>query len=417
MQPSRAFETNGARFDVDFVGVPPPEITWFREDFPITPSHDFKASGRRVTTNGRHSTLEIREVYSEDSGQFSCVASNEHGQVRCSANLVVEERPLPHGVQVPPNFTQTPRDVQLWPGTKVVTFEAKLAGTKPVDVYWLKSGDHVEPDGRHKVASDRDTYSLTVLEPTADDCGPIECVAINASGEARCQAELRVAEGPEDTTQPKPKAQGKEVPPKITVPMKGVTVQEGHPATLRCRFSGQPAPTPQWLKDGQPVKPSKYFKIEQDGDTFVLKISECFKEDEGIYTCVATNSAGKSTMKAPLKVTAPKQEIVPTVSPMKDVICMEGEPARFVAKITGKPAPTATWLREGQIIPQSGEFKMTLTGGTAVLEICETYSDDTGTITCRATNGAGTSEASARLTVQSESESESESELDDSGEK
>ena len=59
--------------------------------------------------------------------------------------------------------------------------------------------------------------------------------------------------------------------------------------------------------------------------------------------------------------------------------------------------------------------QMTLTGGTAVLEICETYSDDSGTITCRATNGAGTSEASARLTVQSESESESESESDNSG--
>ena len=42
MQPSRTYETNGARFDVDFIGVPPPEITWFREDFPITPSHDFK---------------------------------------------------------------------------------------------------------------------------------------------------------------------------------------------------------------------------------------------------------------------------------------------------------------------------------------------------------------------------------------
>ena len=92
----------------------------------------------QVTTTIRHSTLEIREVYSEDSGQFSCVASNQHGQVRCSANLVVEERPLPHGVQVPPNFTQTPRDAQLWPDTKVVTFEARLAGTKPVDVYWLK---------------------------------------------------------------------------------------------------------------------------------------------------------------------------------------------------------------------------------------------------------------------------------------
>ena len=48
----------------------------------------------------------------------------------------------------------------------------------------------MEPDGRHKVVSDRDTYTLTVLEPTVDGCGPFECVAINASGEARCQAEV-----------------------------------------------------------------------------------------------------------------------------------------------------------------------------------------------------------------------------------
>ena len=62
------------------------------------------------------------------------------------------------------------------------------------------------------------------------------------------------------------------------------------------------APTAQWLKDEKPIKPSKYFKMEQEGDAFILRISECFPEDEGTYFCVATNSAGKSTMKAPLKV-------------------------------------------------------------------------------------------------------------------
>ena len=97
----------------------------------------------QVTTTVRHSTLEIREVFSEDSGQFSCAASNQHGQVRCSANLVVEERPLPYGVQAPPSFTLTPRDTDLFPYTKIVTFDAKLAGTKPVDVYWLKVRDVV----------------------------------------------------------------------------------------------------------------------------------------------------------------------------------------------------------------------------------------------------------------------------------
>ena len=43
---------------------------------------------------------------------------------------------------------------------------------------------------------------------------------------------------------------------------------------------------------------------------------------------------------------------------MKDVVCLEGEPAKFITKLTGKPTPTATWLREGQVIPQSGDFKV-----------------------------------------------------------
>ena len=60
MQPSRAFETNGARLDVDFVGVPPPEITWFREDFPIKPSHDFKVSPLNFSTSS--SQWVIREA-------------------------------------------------------------------------------------------------------------------------------------------------------------------------------------------------------------------------------------------------------------------------------------------------------------------------------------------------------------------
>ena len=55
---------------------------------------------------------------------------------------------------------------------------------------YRQNGDHVEPDARHKLVTGQDTHTLVVLEPTADDCGPFECVAINASGEARCQAEV-----------------------------------------------------------------------------------------------------------------------------------------------------------------------------------------------------------------------------------
>ena len=44
MQPCRVFDKEGARFEVEFTGDPPPEVEWFREDFLIQSSQDFKVS-------------------------------------------------------------------------------------------------------------------------------------------------------------------------------------------------------------------------------------------------------------------------------------------------------------------------------------------------------------------------------------
>ncbi|XP_043190339.1 titin-like isoform X4 [Amphibalanus amphitrite] len=406
MQPCRVFDKEGAKFEVEFTGDPAPDVEWFREDFLIKSSQDFK-----ITTTQRRSVLQIREVFSEDSGQFSCIASNRGGKAKCSANLVVEQRKQERGAAAPPNFVQTIQDTTVKAG-KLARFDAKLAGTKPMDVYWLKNGRKITADMKFKILEDQEVYTLLILEPTADDSGSYECVSINKNGEARCQGQL-VVESPPPAPAPKAKAkpqpQEQAVAPKIVEPMKGLIVVEGQAAMFRCRFSGHPAPTAQWLKDEKPIKPSKYFKMEQDGDAFILRISECFPEDEGTYYCVATNSAGKSTMKAPLKVQAPKEDEAPTVTPMKDVTVEEGQPARFSAKITGKPTPTVSWLRENTLIPQSRDFKMAISGNTASLEIVETYEEDSGVITCRATNSAGTSESSAKLIVESaETESESE---------
>lgn len=44
---------------------------------------------------------------------------------------------------------------------------------------------------------------------------------------------------------------------------------------------------------------------------------------------------------------------------------------------------------------------MFMEGNTAVLDIKETYPEDSGIFTCRATNNAGQAETSAMLTVKS----------------
>lgn len=134
IQPCRSFEQDQAKFEVEFDGDPVPTIKWFREDFPITNSKDLQ-----IHTFGTKSVLVIRQVFMEDSGVFSVVAENRGGKAKCSANLVVEEktRQPGRGGAIPPSFITTIQSTTVNSG-QLARFDAKVAGTKPIDVYWLK---------------------------------------------------------------------------------------------------------------------------------------------------------------------------------------------------------------------------------------------------------------------------------------
>lgn len=66
-------------------GQPAPVIMWFREDYQIESSIDFQIS----YTDGI-ARLFIREAFAEDSGRFSCTATNEAGTISTSCYLLVK---------------------------------------------------------------------------------------------------------------------------------------------------------------------------------------------------------------------------------------------------------------------------------------------------------------------------------------
>lgn len=66
-------------------GHPSPVIMWFREDYKIESSIDFQISYE----DGRAQLL-IREAFAEDSGRFTCTATNEAGTVSTSCYLLVQ---------------------------------------------------------------------------------------------------------------------------------------------------------------------------------------------------------------------------------------------------------------------------------------------------------------------------------------
>lgn len=356
IQPCRVFENEQARFEVEFDGEPLPTVKWYRENFLIQNSPDFQ-----IHTFGTKSVLIIRQVFIEDSAVFAVIAENRGGTAKCSANLVVEERRrVGKGGVIPPNFIQTIQTSTVTTG-QLARFDCKIAGTKPIDVYWLKNGKKLLPSIKHKMLEEDSNYTLLIIEAYPEDAGKYECVAVNSGGEARCDAECFV-QSPTRPQKEKPTAPGTEKAPVLVEPLKNQIVTEGHPVIFKCRVIGKPNPAAQWFRGENIIKQSRYFHMSREGEYFNLRISEAFPEDEGTYKCVLSNKLGTVQTQATLKVTVPEsQESLPTITALKDVSVLEGSPAQFKTTISGKTKATSVqWFREGALIPQSPDFQVSL---------------------------------------------------------
>ena len=358
IQPCRVFENEQARFEVEYDGEPIPTVKWYRENFLIQNSPDFQ-----IHTFGTKSVLMIRQVLLEDSAVFAVIAENRGGTAKCSANLVVEEkrRQGRTGI-IPPSFVTTAQNTTVKVG-QLARFDVRVAGTKPMDIYWLKNGKKIMPNIKYKLVEEDNVYTLLIIEAYPEDAGKYECVAVNNAGEARCDAECFT----QTTASPqkeKPSTPATEKAPTLVEPLKNQTIQEGHPVIFKCRVVGKPNPVAQWHKGENIVKQSKYFQMIRDGDYYSLRITEAFPEDEGNYKCILANNAGTVTTSATLRVLAPEtQDALPSLVQMKDVLCEEGNPAQFKTTISGKTKPsnvTIQWFREGALIPESPDFQVSL---------------------------------------------------------
>lgn len=119
---------------------------------------------------------------------------------------------------------------------------------------------------------------------------------------------------------------------------------------FKTKATGKPVPVAQWFKGDKIIKPSKYFQMTKEREYYTLKISEAFPEDEGEYKCVLKNSAGETPTKAKLSVLAPEvQDALPKLTPLKDVVVTEGQPAKFKTTHTSKSKINVQWFREGEI--------------------------------------------------------------------
>nr|XP_020469129.1 roundabout homolog 4-like isoform X2 [Monopterus albus] len=194
-----------------------------------------------------------------------------------------------------------------------------------------------------------------------------------------------------------------EMPPRIVHHPSDVVVKIGSPATLSCRADGSPKPTIEWLRNGHPLETAKAAGQLQpmvliEGSLFFLSVGEGRRgqSHEGIYTCVARNSAGKATSRNASLYIAVLQEDF-TVQP-SDVEVAEGEVAVLdCGPPMGHPEPNIIWKKDGLPINSTDHHYTKL---SRKLIIAPAEKNHSGAYVCVASNTVGLRESrAARLSV------------------
>uniref|UniRef100_A0A8C4KTI5 Ig-like domain-containing protein n=1 Tax=Dromaius novaehollandiae TaxID=8790 RepID=A0A8C4KTI5_DRONO len=150
-------------FECQVGGNPKPHVYWKKGGVPLTTGYRYF----------EYHTLILPYAGVQDEGEYTCVASNVHGETACSAHLCVR-----HQIPGAPRFARTPDSVQCAPGFTAV-FEYTVAGEPYPDVQWFKGSERLFSDARHSVVHHPDgSGSLTVQECMEEDGGIYTCRAL-----------------------------------------------------------------------------------------------------------------------------------------------------------------------------------------------------------------------------------------------
>ncbi|MFT7811725.1 triple functional domain protein isoform X1 [Arapaima gigas] len=94
------------------------------------------------------------------------------------------------------------------------------------------------------------------------------------------------------------------VPPEVLLPLSDVTCDTGESITFRCKICGRPRATVTWKgPDQNTLSNNGHFSIAySDTGEASLRIVGVSSEDDGVYTCIATNDVGTVSTSASLRV-------------------------------------------------------------------------------------------------------------------
>ncbi|XP_059620294.1 muscle M-line assembly protein unc-89-like, partial [Phlebotomus argentipes] len=468
-------EGSEIRLSAQVEAYPSVGVTWHRDGAKLRPS-------RRIVVTLDHNgfvELVIADAKTSDAGIYTCVASNAVGQAESCCRVTIEgssddqtdRAAIPrvtegdHPYSKEPMFITKPRSSEAYEGDTVIIHCEVIGDPKP-DVVWLR--DFLKPEYYkdaphfHRVG-DGPEYRLEIPRAKLDYTGTYSVIATNFHGEAKAIISLQIYAKDLDKVKSMDKGSIKhsnvETLPSFLSHLKDLRCCDGDAATLECRVIGQPEPNIFWEKDGRLVQMGNDFSSKYDGEKATLSLARIFPEDEGSYTCIASNTIGKTYSSAVLIVDVPEEKenllskqlnrppgillsaqstprSTPRTTPIRsssphrvssmsfrspciditsskhlkfsapkfyalpqNKVAEEGENVRFQCAIAGHPTPWSTWDMNGTIVTPTARITVKECDDLRILEIEQVTQEDAGLYRITLENDFGRIEATARLDV------------------
>uniref|UniRef100_A0A8C8AAI7 Neurofascin n=1 Tax=Otus sunia TaxID=257818 RepID=A0A8C8AAI7_9STRI len=338
-------------------GVPAPDIMWYKKGGELP-------AGKTKLENF-NKALRISNVSEEDSGEYFCLASNKMGSIRHTISVRVKAAPY---------WLDEPQNLILAPGEDGRLVCRANGNPKPA-IQWLVNGEPIEaspPNPSREVSGDTIVFRDTQIGSSA----VYQCNASNEHGYLLANAFVSVLD----------------VPPRILAPRNQlIKVIQNNRTRLDCPFFGSPIPTLRWFKNGQGnTLDGGNYKAHENGS---LEMTMARKEDQGIYTCVATNILGKAEAQVRLEVKDPTR----IVRGPEDQVMMRGSMLRLHCRVKHDPTLklTVTWLKDDAPLYIGNRMKKEDDG----LKIYGVAERDQGDYTCVASTELDKDSAKAYLTV------------------
>ncbi|XP_028034800.1 papilin isoform X5 [Bombyx mandarina] len=172
-----------------------------------------------------------------------------------------------------------------------------------------------------------------------------------------------------------------------------VNAAEGGKATLRCIFHGNPPPKITWRKGEITIDGSEgRTRVLSDG---ALEIVSLYRNDTGVYICIAENEFGISQQEIHLQVNAPVSTRILSAPPTLTA----GAELSLPCEVDGYPQPeNVYWSKDGVRIASGDNIWIS---GTSVsrLTIRRVTVGDSGVYVCHADNLYSSHESSVQVTV------------------